>query len=179
MARIPDELKQKYHRLTLAAHPDTRTEATSGDTFAELNEGYRTLADPKRRLLHLLTLEGHSPASRPPKKCQTISPTSFSMWRSLNQRIDSVVKKQTGAASSLEKSCSHANGSKFKRGSRMSSTGCVEFTMVSSSHLRDLNERLDFWANPRALQVADIYGKITYLSTLDELEEKRVQLSVA
>ena len=65
----PDELKEKYHRLTLATHPDTRAKSTPGDAFTELSKGYRTLSDPTQRLLHLLTLEGTLRRPPMPKQC--------------------------------------------------------------------------------------------------------------
>ncbi len=175
----PDELKQKYHRLTLAAHPDTRTEATSGDAFAELNQGYRTLADPKRRLLYLLTLEGHAPVATAQKVPDDLA-YLFLNVALLNQRIDSVVKKQTGAASSLEKSMLTRERLEIQTRVKDELDRLRGIYDGQLSRLRNLN---DTWTSERThalSQVAHIYGKITYLSRwIDQLEEKCVQLSVA
>jgi DnaJ-domain-containing protein 1 len=61
-----EQLKQKYHELTLARHPDRaladadRREADSFPySFAEITEAYRVLADPKLRLQHLLKLQDY------------------------------------------------------------------------------------------------------------------------
>ena len=63
----PDELKNTYYRKTLLAHPDaqtTRPRAAGTDTtFTSLNEAYQVLQDPRRRLHHLLSLEGAAPSS--------------------------------------------------------------------------------------------------------------------
>jgi curved DNA-binding protein CbpA len=52
----PDELRERYHQLTLTAHPDQ--DRASLD-FAAVTEAYRVLTDPKLRLQHLLKLQGH------------------------------------------------------------------------------------------------------------------------
>lgn len=56
-----ETLEQKYRELARATHPDRS--AHSANDFAELNNAYRTLGDPKSRLEHLLALEGHAPSS--------------------------------------------------------------------------------------------------------------------
>jgi curved DNA-binding protein CbpA len=63
----PEKLKDSYHQKTLQAHPDTQTsqpDAGATDTsFTSLNEAYQVLQNPKRRLHHLLSLEGAAPSS--------------------------------------------------------------------------------------------------------------------
>jgi curved DNA-binding protein CbpA len=64
----PEKLKDTYHQKTLQAHPDAQVnrpgaEATNAD-FTSLNEAYQVLQDPKRRLHHLLSLEGAAPSSQ-------------------------------------------------------------------------------------------------------------------
>lgn len=51
-----DRLKERYHQLTLAKHPDQNPNSLD---FAAVTEAYRVLSDPKLRLQHLLKLEGH------------------------------------------------------------------------------------------------------------------------
>lgn len=50
-----DALKDKFHKLSAAKHPDV----AGGDSaaFAEINNAFRTLDDPKSRVRHLLDLE--------------------------------------------------------------------------------------------------------------------------
>jgi len=59
----PEALKEKYHELTKAAHPDRPSSTNSDSDFASINEAYRVLLDPKLRLDHLLNLEGIPPIS--------------------------------------------------------------------------------------------------------------------
>jgi len=53
----PAALKEAFHEKTLKQHPDIQTAGTEGQ-FALLNEAYQVLRDPKRRLQHLLELQG-------------------------------------------------------------------------------------------------------------------------
>lgn len=57
----PDPLKQRYQELTLAEHPDRKGASESTVDFAQVNEAYRVLADPKLRLQHLLQLSEIDP----------------------------------------------------------------------------------------------------------------------
>lgn len=54
-----EKLEEKYRELARATHPDQTTQPTMN--FAEVNEAYRILRDPKSRLQHLLALEGKPP----------------------------------------------------------------------------------------------------------------------
>ena len=51
-------LKQKFHQRARNEHPDV----ADGAGFEKLNAAYRTLADPKLRLAHLLELNGATTA---------------------------------------------------------------------------------------------------------------------
>src|SRR3984957_869784 len=69
-----DLLKQKFLTLSTNAHPDRIHSANESDKtaatkmFTELNAAFNCLAEPKRRLLHLLELE----LGAKPKDIQTI-----------------------------------------------------------------------------------------------------------
>jgi curved DNA-binding protein CbpA len=56
-----EKLEQKYYELARITHPDQSSK--SRHHFAQVNEAYRTLRDPKLRLQHLLTLEGNPPST--------------------------------------------------------------------------------------------------------------------
>lgn len=58
----PEKLKQAFHERTLQAHPDAHAGSSeAGSAFAQINEAYQVLLDPRRRLHHLLSLEGKTP----------------------------------------------------------------------------------------------------------------------
>lgn len=59
----PEELKERFHRLSADAHPDRVHQLNEADRsvaqarFVELNAAYNCLRNPKDRLRHLLQLE--------------------------------------------------------------------------------------------------------------------------
>jgi curved DNA-binding protein CbpA len=102
-----ERLKDTYHQKTLQAHPDTQmsrpgAEATE-TAFANLNEAYQVLQDPKRRLHHLLSLEG----AVPPSTDQTV-PTQlhdlFPAIGALTQRANLLLEKIRATSNALSRS---------------------------------------------------------------------------
>ena len=174
----PDELKQKYHRLTLAAHPDTQAESTPSDAFAELSKGYWTLSDPTQRLLHLLTLEGHAPATN----AETVPDDLADLFLNvglLNQQIDLLARKLAEATSNLGKSMLTRELVEVQTRVKSNLDQLRGLYDDQLDRLKDLNETWTLGRTAALSQVAEIYGRITYLSRwIDQLEEKRVQLSV-
>jgi curved DNA-binding protein CbpA len=174
----PDELKQKYHRLTLAAHPDTQAESTPSDAFAELRKGYRTLSDPTQRLLHLLTLEGHAPATNAQAVPDDLSDLFLNVGL-LNQQIDLVARKLAEAASSLGKSMLTRELLEVQTRVKDHLDRLRGIYNDHLDRLQNLNETWTLGRTDALSQVAEIYGNITYLSRwIDQLEEKRARLSV-
>ncbi|HEV3409330.1 MAG TPA: DnaJ domain-containing protein, partial [Chthoniobacterales bacterium] len=79
----PEQLKQAFHARTLQAHPDARPNE-SRNSFAEVNEAYQVLRDPKRRLQHLLALHGDAPspqAARVPTELEELFPRVAGLLR--------------------------------------------------------------------------------------------------
>jgi hypothetical protein len=75
------ELKNRFHHLAASEHPDV----AGASDFAQLNVGYQTLLDPKKRLAHLLELQGSNTASiaEPPPDLVT---TFFEVAAALHTR---------------------------------------------------------------------------------------------
>ena len=99
----PVSLKDAYHRKTLQAHPDTAPPGDGENSFAQVNEAYQVLQDPKRRLYHLLELEGHAPSSRDqtvPQELQDLFPAIGA----LAQRANLVLEKTRTASNALSRS---------------------------------------------------------------------------
>jgi curved DNA-binding protein CbpA len=80
-----EALKQKFLELSSLFHPDKAPSAdlVSAQTkrFAELNEGYKILQNPKTRLLHLLELEGFGAQER----FQSVSPEIADLFAETSQ----------------------------------------------------------------------------------------------
>ena len=174
----PNELKEKYHRLTLASHPDTGTESTSTDAFADLNKAYRTLSDPRQRLWYLLTLEGHTPTANAQSVPNDLADIFLDAGR-LNQQIDSLTRKQTEATTGLAKSILTRELLEIQMQLKDQLEPLRPLYKEQLEQLQSLN---DMWSSDRACarsHIAEIYGRITYLSRwIEQLEEKRVQLSL-
>ncbi len=96
----PEALKEVFHRKTLEQHPDS----TAGDdgAFAELNQAYQVLQDPKRRLHHLLSLENCAPSAQQPvpQDLQEL----FLRIGELNQSATRLLSRIREASSPLSKS---------------------------------------------------------------------------
>jgi len=82
-----DLLKAKFLACSVPVHPD-RCHAASPDEqrtaqqrFAEFNAAYCALADPKERLLHLLTLE----QGAPPRNVQRLPPGTMDLFAEIGQ----------------------------------------------------------------------------------------------
>ncbi|HYJ06137.1 MAG TPA: DnaJ domain-containing protein [Chthoniobacterales bacterium] len=98
----PASLKDAYHRRTLQTHPDTGADKTESG-FAELNEAFQVLQDPKRRLHHLLALEGRAPSSwglTVPQELQDLFPAIGA----LTQRANLFLEKAKAATNALSRS---------------------------------------------------------------------------
>ena len=104
----PDELKDTYHQKTLRAHPDTQknhpvTDATDA-TFTNLNEAYQVLQDPKRRLHHLLSLEGAAPSSTTDQTLPEQLHDLFPAVGALTQRANLLLEKIRATSNALSRS---------------------------------------------------------------------------
>jgi curved DNA-binding protein CbpA len=98
----PVALKEVYHRKTLQTHPDTAAPDHESD-FAELNEAYQVLQDPKRRLHHLLSLEDRVPSSANqavPQELQEL----FLLIGASTQRANALLEKIRTTSNALSRS---------------------------------------------------------------------------
>lgn len=98
----PAALRDAYHRKTLQTHPDTATPGRESD-FAQLNEAYQVLQDPKRRLHHLLSLENCVPPSANqavPQELQEL----FLLIGTSTQRANALLEKIRTTSNALSRS---------------------------------------------------------------------------
>ncbi len=96
----PATLKEVFYRKTLEQHPDSARGAEGA--FAELNEAYQVLQDPKRRLHHLLSLENRAPSPNQavPADLQEL----FLEIGALHQGTAQLLEKMRAASNPLSKS---------------------------------------------------------------------------
>jgi curved DNA-binding protein CbpA len=171
----PAALKEIFHRKTLELHPDAITSG-SEERFAELNEAYQTLQDPKRRSHHLLSLEGHAPSANQtvPAELQELFPG----LGSLKQRADALFEKKRKASNTLSQSLLKPEALALQDDLdewRKKVRGLLD---SATEELREMNPR---WMSDRAAQIAslsDLYLKFAYLGRWSEqLDETAFQLS--
>lgn len=170
-----DQLTQAFHDDALRVHPDTR--AQDGGAFAELNEGYQVLQDPKRRLQHLLTLHGRAPAKTP----QSVPPQigeMFPLVADVTRAADDVAAKSMRASNALARSLIKSEllqmddriDSVLARLSALQQQAISDLQAVDA----DWNER-----SPTLEQLEPLYILLSYVSRwIADLQEKQLQLSI-
>ena len=172
----PAALKEAYHRKTLQSHPDTANPDNESD-FAELNEAYQVLQDPKRRLHHLLSLENGAPPSANqtiPQELQDL----FLAIGALTQRANALLEKTGRASNALSRSLLKPQIVEMQKaiGGLREKVGTLD--AAASAQLREMNSD---WPHDRAGQAAvlsNFYLMFAYLGRWSEqLDELTFKLS--
>ena len=178
----PEELKQTFHAKSLRAHPDVQPQngnvhATAPE-FTQLNEGYQVLSDPKRRLQHLLALEGAAPDARSNTVPHDVEEL-FPAVAAVTQQAQSLVEKTANATSPLSRSLLKPQLLQVQKEIQ------DMLTMLESRHAEAVGrlQHLDsVWEDVRSTSLAELhelYLRFSYLGRWTvELQEKQMQLSV-
>jgi curved DNA-binding protein CbpA len=172
----PAALKEAYHRQTLQSHPDTATPDREND-FAELNEAYQLLQDPKRRLHHLLSLENAAPLSANqtiPHELQEL----FLLIGALTQRANELQEKIRTASNALSRSLLKPQIVKLEKEASDLREKVRDLNDAANVQLREINSA---WQSDRARQFAplsNLYFTFAYLGRWSaQLDELAFQLS--
>ena len=183
--RVPwldlNELKNAYHQKTLQTHPDaqaTRSRADAADaTFASLNEAYQVLQDPKRRLYHLLSLEGAAPSSH-----QTVPQhlhDLFPVVGALTQRANLLLEKLRTTSNRLSQSLLKPQILAVQNEAKKVHKRIQNLFDTSLAELRQIDTA---WAKNPAEQIkalSNLYVAFAYLTRwLAQLDEITFQLSL-
>ena len=158
----PVALKEAFHRKTLQAHPDSAH--GTQDAFAELNEAYRVLQDPKHRLYHLLSLKNQTPPAN-----QTAPADLEELFLEIgaqNQNASRLLEKIRVASNPLSKSVLRAEIVSTQQAVRSLSDKVQKLYAAAESRLQQTEtNQLD--------KLADLYQRFAYLgrwsAQLDEL----------
>ena len=168
----PARLKDTYHRKTLLTHPDTTAPGNTGNGFAELNEAYQVLQDPKRRLHHLLELEGIVPSSSDqtvPKELHDLFPAIGA----LTQRASLLLEKTKTASNALSRSLLKPQILEVQKETRELREKIQDLSDASLSQLRRINSR---WRDEIAT-LSNLYFAFAYLTRWSaQLDEIAFQL---
>jgi curved DNA-binding protein CbpA len=177
-----EKLKDTYHQKTLQAHPDAQTSrpgAEAMDTaFTSLNEAYQVLQDPKRRLHHLLSLEGVPPSSTDqsvPRQLHDLFPAIGA----LTQRANLLLEKIRAASSALSLSLLKPQILEVQTQAAEVRARIQDLFEVSLAELSRINTA---WAtNPREQieALSNLYFAFAYLTRWSaQLDELMFQLSL-
>ncbi|MDQ3313672.1 MAG: DnaJ domain-containing protein [Verrucomicrobiota bacterium] len=171
----PEELKQAFHAKTLRQHPDVQGERQndrSEGAFAELNEAYQALRDPKRRLHHLLNLEGNAVNAQTaaiPRDLEALFPTIAE----LTHAVDALAQRLAATSNQLVRSLARPELTQTK--TRLEET-LATLTQLHESALTELKAARETWS---ADDVRDLYFRFSYLTRwMTQLKEKQLQLNV-
>ena len=176
------KLKDAYHQKTLQAHPDAQatrgSPAPADEAFANLNEAYQVLHDPKRRLHHLLSLEGTAPPSTGqavPEHLQDL----FPQIATLTQRADRLREKLQATSNALSRSLLKPQILEMQQETKELRERIQNLTDASIEQLFQIHAA---WASNRAEQIEDLsnlYFTFAYLSRWSaQLDEITFQLSL-
>jgi len=170
----PVALKDTYHRKTLQNHPDTATPSDAESGFAELNEAYQILQDPKRRLHHLLELEGHAPTSTNQTVPQELHDL-FPAITALTQRASLLLDKTRTASNALSRSLLKPHMLEVLKETKELRAKIQDLFDASLTQLRQINSR---WRDEVAA-LSNLYFAFAYLTRWSaQLDEVAFQLSL-
>ena len=169
-----EDLQEAFHQKSRVAHPDA---GGSEAAFAAVNEGYRTLSDPKGRLQHLLLLEGQPAAAAGEAVADDIA-ALFQTVAGASQAAEQVMQKFGQASHPLSRSLLQPGLRKAQaevEGALAALRALEEGTNAACRRANETSDRpdADFYAELRRLA-----GRYAYLTRwIEQLKEKQAQLS--
>ena len=178
----PDKLKDTYHQKTLQAHPDAQMSRPGADvtdaTFTSLNEAYQVLQDPKRRLHHLLSLEGAAPPSTGqsvPKQLHDLFPAIGALTQRANLLLETIRATSNALSRSLLKSqiLEMQNEAREVREKiqNLSDASLTELRQINTAWVKNPTEQIEGLSN--------LYFAFAYLTRWStQLDEMMFQLSL-
>jgi len=172
----PAGLKEAYHRQTLQTHPDTAAPDHPQGAFAELNEAYQVLQDPKRRLHHLLELEGHAPSSGDQTVPQELHDL-FPAIGALAQRANLFLEKMKAASNALSRSLLKPQLLELQKETAELREKIQALSDATLAELRVVNSS---WSTNKELSaLSNLYFTFAYLGRWSaQLDEIAFQLSL-
>jgi len=173
-----EELRQVFHQKTLQAHPDAQTQPGKNETFTQLNEAYQVLREPKRRLHHLLSLEGNPPATKNVSIPANIG-RLFPAVGALMQELDGVIRKVANPSNALSRSLVRPELLKAAEHTRQILETLAQLHEEAVTDLRELNKS---WrpGETDQTELHALYLQFSYITRwIGQLEEKQMQLTSA
>jgi curved DNA-binding protein CbpA len=178
----PANLKEVFRQRTLAEHPDSQRNRGGGErsesTFLELNEAYQVLSDPKRRLHHLLTLEGHAPSSSDqtiPKELHDLFPEIGALSQKTKKLLEETRSTSNALSRALLKprilEAQNETAGVRKKIQGFEETALTELHQINESWVKNPAERIG--------DLSNLYFVFAYLNRWSaQLDEMAFQLSL-
>lgn len=172
-----EQLKEKYIQLTISMHPDRQTrplpEQTPTPDFANINNAFRVLVDPKARLQHLLKLEGIATNSDPVP--ETLGDV-FLETGTLLQEIDLLISRTT--ANTLSKALRQPE---ILEARKLAADLLDKLQGIYHCALEELQKLDQLWTSTHQIapELSAVFAKLAYLTRwIAQLEERQFQLSL-
>ncbi|MEN3368756.1 MAG: DnaJ domain [Verrucomicrobiota bacterium] len=173
----PEKLKQVFHQKTFLAHPDTAPSGEAENSFAQLNEAYQVMQDPKRRLHHLLDLEGHAPSSSGQTVPQELHDL-FPAIGGLTQRANVLLEKITTASNALSRSLLKPQILEVQKETKELRGKIQGLSESSLAQLRQVDSRWKKNPTDEIAALSDLYFTFAYLTRWSaQVDELAFQLS--
>ncbi len=176
----PEEVKRAFHEKTRESHPDAQQEPGQHGTdaeFAAINEAWRILQDPKRRLHHLLSLAGRAPVAAgvaPPPEIAEM----FSAVADATQGAGRVLQEAAATTNPLSRSLVQTKIVIASRRVNEALGRLQEMSAEAEAELRNLNESANEAGGDWLDRCEQLYFRFAYLTRwISQLEEKRTQLA--
>lgn len=176
-----EKLKAAFHARTLQAHPDAQPSSAASVTaeadFAEINEAYQVLQDPKRRLQHLLLLEGAAPSTNSAAVPEELAEL-FPMVAELTQQAERLAQRTADTTNALSRSLLRAE--QMQVAQRLTGT-LQQLQLLREDAETRLQQIAQAWSSGNDEQTAalqELYLRFSYLQRwIAELRERSLVLS--
>ena len=170
----PVALKAKFLERTRESHPDVAAAESIG--FDQVNIAYQTLADPKRRLQHLLGLEGAAPGENMTSLPGEINEL-FSEIGRINLRAARLQALYQETTSTLGKALLTSEAEEV----RLALRGISErLEAASASDAEELHEANELWTRDSSAArpiLNNLYQRFSYLTKWrEQIREKLLDL---
>jgi hypothetical protein len=172
-----EKLKNRFHILAAARHPDTDSTA-DGEQFASLNASYAVLRDHASRLRHLLELE-HPGAIAASAQVPADLADLFMKVAEEQRAIRTVAAARDATAPALMKALREQQRAVVEAGARKVLEALEKEHARAIEEVRELDRLWSLEAAPVVARLAQVQIRLAYLGRwITDLREALLELSL-